>query len=242
MDLPSACGWPGASPPLQARGQISLLPARPRGESHCEMEGFQAQDRHDPLPHMSLSATALNWLYGKTTHLSTHLVGELRKRQFQRGPGFQPARLSGSAPGAAELRGACYRLKGPPARRRWPGDCIRARDKTLWQSGDHVGGTKGSRGAGRGIAEPGWAAGCRAGLTARRPVARGGHGLRFRASRRKRARMTQPVEGKVRLSCRRQSRAAAAGPDRRRHQCTSGPAWCPSHCGGTGTRTSCHEQ
>jgi hypothetical protein len=47
------------------------------------MEGFQAEDRHSPLPHIGLSATALNWIYGKMILLSTYLVAKLRKRQVQ---------------------------------------------------------------------------------------------------------------------------------------------------------------
>jgi hypothetical protein len=30
------------------------------GESHSQMEGFQSEDRHNPLPHIGPSATALN--------------------------------------------------------------------------------------------------------------------------------------------------------------------------------------
>jgi hypothetical protein len=45
---------------LLACGQITLLPAHPPGESHSQMEGFQGEDRHNPLPHIGPSATAPN--------------------------------------------------------------------------------------------------------------------------------------------------------------------------------------
>jgi hypothetical protein len=44
------------------------------------MEGFQAEDRHNPLPHIALSTTALKSAYKKTTFLSTRTATELRKR------------------------------------------------------------------------------------------------------------------------------------------------------------------
>jgi len=37
----------------RAWGGISPLPARPRSESHWQMEEFQAGNRHDPLPHIA---------------------------------------------------------------------------------------------------------------------------------------------------------------------------------------------
>jgi hypothetical protein len=47
----------GASPAVRS---ISLSPARPRSESHCQVEEFRAEDRHSPLPHIGPSTTALN--------------------------------------------------------------------------------------------------------------------------------------------------------------------------------------
>ncbi len=63
--------WPGVglrlTPALRrcsgARGQISLLPVHPRSESHSQMEGFQREDRHNPLPHIAVSITALKSAY-----------------------------------------------------------------------------------------------------------------------------------------------------------------------------------
>jgi hypothetical protein len=56
MDLSWTSRPPTADPalrvPARAWDQISLLPARPRGGSNCQMEGFQAEDRHNPLPHI----------------------------------------------------------------------------------------------------------------------------------------------------------------------------------------------
>jgi hypothetical protein len=43
------------------------------------MEGFQAEDRHNPLPHIALSITALKSAYRNTTALSTRTATELRK-------------------------------------------------------------------------------------------------------------------------------------------------------------------
>lgn len=40
----------------------------PASESHFQMEGFQAEDRHDPLPHIALSATAPKSVYEKRRH------------------------------------------------------------------------------------------------------------------------------------------------------------------------------
>jgi hypothetical protein len=39
------------------------------------MEGFQAGDRHDPLPHIALSTTALKSAYENTVSLSAHIHG-----------------------------------------------------------------------------------------------------------------------------------------------------------------------
>ena len=41
------------------------------------MEGFQAEDRHNPLPHIALSTTALKSAYSNTALLSTHSATEL---------------------------------------------------------------------------------------------------------------------------------------------------------------------
>jgi hypothetical protein len=43
------------------------------------MEESQAEDRHNPLPHIALSTAALKSAYGNTAFLSAHIVDELRK-------------------------------------------------------------------------------------------------------------------------------------------------------------------
>ena len=43
------------------------------------MEGFQGEDRHDPLPHIALLTTALKSAYRNATSLSTHTATELQE-------------------------------------------------------------------------------------------------------------------------------------------------------------------
>jgi hypothetical protein len=43
------------------------------------MEGFQAWDRHKPLPHIALSTTALKSAYSNTALPSTRIAAELRE-------------------------------------------------------------------------------------------------------------------------------------------------------------------
>jgi hypothetical protein len=43
------------------------------------MEGFQAEDRHNPLPHIALSTTALKSAYRNTAFLSAHIPAELQQ-------------------------------------------------------------------------------------------------------------------------------------------------------------------
>jgi hypothetical protein len=45
------------------------------------MEGSQAEDRHNPLPHIPLSTTALKSAYRNTAFLSTRTAAELRELQ-----------------------------------------------------------------------------------------------------------------------------------------------------------------
>jgi hypothetical protein len=83
MDLFWTC-----RPPAVARGALALLRAGVkypcyqrirRGESHFQMERFWAEDRHNPLPHIALSTTALKSAYSNTALPSTHTAAELRK-------------------------------------------------------------------------------------------------------------------------------------------------------------------
>jgi hypothetical protein len=43
------------------------------------MEGFQTEDRHNPLPHITLATTALKSAYKNIAFLSTHTTTELRE-------------------------------------------------------------------------------------------------------------------------------------------------------------------
>jgi hypothetical protein len=82
VDLASACGSPGA--PGAAPGMRSDIPATgapPGSESRSRMEGFQAEDRHNPLPHIALSPTALKSAYRNTASLSTYSATELQEFQ-----------------------------------------------------------------------------------------------------------------------------------------------------------------
>ena len=51
------------------------------------MEEFQAWDRHNPLPHIALSTTALKSAYKNTASLSIHSATELQ--EFQDGSGLE---------------------------------------------------------------------------------------------------------------------------------------------------------
>ena len=46
--------------------------AHPQSESRSQMEGFQAEDRHNPLPHITPLTTAPKSNYRNTASLSTH--------------------------------------------------------------------------------------------------------------------------------------------------------------------------
>ena len=58
------------------------------------MEEFQAWDRHNPLPHIGPSATALNSVYEKIAPVSIHLAAELRELQVLSRLEWQPTRPS----------------------------------------------------------------------------------------------------------------------------------------------------
>jgi hypothetical protein len=51
------------------------------------MEGFQAEDRHNPLPHIAPLTTALKSAYSNTALLSTRTAAELRKLLIASGQG-----------------------------------------------------------------------------------------------------------------------------------------------------------
>jgi len=74
-------GRPGSGSALQRSRDLLVMPGRahPRSESHFQMEGFRAEDRHNPLPHIALSITALKSAYENTAFLSTRTSAELRE-------------------------------------------------------------------------------------------------------------------------------------------------------------------
>ncbi len=53
------------------------------------MEGFQGEDRHNPLPHIALSTTALKSAYRNTASLSNHSATELQELQDRSGLEWQ---------------------------------------------------------------------------------------------------------------------------------------------------------
>jgi hypothetical protein len=59
--------------------------AHPQSESHFQMEGFRAEDRHNPLPHIALLTTALKSIY-EYAFLSTRTVAEVRELLDSSGP------------------------------------------------------------------------------------------------------------------------------------------------------------
>jgi hypothetical protein len=75
------------------------------------MEGFQSEDRHDPLPHIALSTTALKSTYGNTASLSTHTATELRELLIRAAGNSGPPGCSSLSADVAGLREVCYRAK-----------------------------------------------------------------------------------------------------------------------------------
>jgi hypothetical protein len=58
------------------------------------MEGFQAEDRHNPLPHIAPLTTALKSAYRNTAFLSTGNAAELRELLVPGGPGMIVSRAA----------------------------------------------------------------------------------------------------------------------------------------------------
>jgi hypothetical protein len=77
------------------------------------MEGFQAEDRHHPLPHIALSTTALKSAYKNTPSLSTHSSIELQELQDSSGLEWQPVHAGSRKGGRNPLPRGLY---SPPAR------------------------------------------------------------------------------------------------------------------------------
>ena len=72
---------------------------------------YVSEDRHNPLPHIALSTTALKSAYKNTAFLSTRTAAELRELLIPSGREWWfPGRNSSSAD-VAGLREVCYRAK-----------------------------------------------------------------------------------------------------------------------------------
>jgi hypothetical protein len=76
------------------------------------MEGFQGEDRHNPLPHITLSTTALKSAYPKMASMAAHLATELRELQALCGQEWQLLQSPDALSGTARLYEVCYRAKG----------------------------------------------------------------------------------------------------------------------------------
>jgi hypothetical protein len=73
--------------------------------------GLMPEDRHNPLPHIAPSTTALKSAYKNTAFLSTRTAAELRELLIPNGREWWfPGRSSSSAD-VAGLREVCYRAK-----------------------------------------------------------------------------------------------------------------------------------
>jgi hypothetical protein len=68
--------------------------AHPQSESHFQMEGFRAKDRHNPLPHIAPLTTTLKSFYENTAFLSTRTSAELRELLIPGRPGMMVPRAA----------------------------------------------------------------------------------------------------------------------------------------------------
>ena len=82
------------------------------GRESLSDEGFLAEDRHNPLPHIALSATALKSAYRNTAFLSTHTAAELRNFRTRADRNGNTQGLPDAFSDTAGLREVCYREKG----------------------------------------------------------------------------------------------------------------------------------
>jgi hypothetical protein len=115
VTLSSTCRPPAVDPGslavLNDLGSHIPVTSASAGGSHSQMEGFQAWDRHNPLPHIALSTTALKLAYSNTALPSTHTDAELRELLIPGGWEWWLTGLSSSSADVAGLREACYRAK-----------------------------------------------------------------------------------------------------------------------------------
>jgi hypothetical protein len=75
------------------------------------MEGFQGEDRHNPLPHIAPSTTALKSAYKNTAFLSTHTSAELRELLIRAAGNDSLNGRPAASLAVAGLREVCYRAK-----------------------------------------------------------------------------------------------------------------------------------
>ncbi len=75
------------------------------------MEGFQGEDRHNPLPHIAPSTTALKSAYKNTAFLSTCTSAELRELLIRAAGNDSLNGCPAASLAVAGLREVCYRAK-----------------------------------------------------------------------------------------------------------------------------------
>jgi hypothetical protein len=88
----------GSTPHLEVGPQVQNLlgydrGTRQQGESRSQMEESQAEDRHNPLPHIALSTTAPKSAYKNTASLSARTATELQELHDPGRPGMVVPRL-----------------------------------------------------------------------------------------------------------------------------------------------------
>jgi hypothetical protein len=100
MGLSRACRRPAVDLTPRRRagcaGQMSLLPAHPRGESHSQMEGFQIEGGIDPYPHIALCATAPKSISSRRTG---RMRSDVQKRCLPPRTAAGPGVIHGPEPG-----------------------------------------------------------------------------------------------------------------------------------------------
>jgi hypothetical protein len=100
------------------------------------MEGFQGEDRHNPLPHIALLTTALKSAYRNTTSLSAHTATELRELLIQGGREWWLPGRSSSSTDVTGLREVCYRAKAAAFQVGCSPDYTRRRRRNVLRAGD----------------------------------------------------------------------------------------------------------
>jgi hypothetical protein len=76
-----------------------------------DMYKFRVRDRHNPLPHITLSTTALKSAYKNTVFLSTRTNAELRKLLSRTAGNDGPPDCFAASMAVAGLSEVCYHAK-----------------------------------------------------------------------------------------------------------------------------------